>query len=223
MSDCPPDIGLVPLLAANRPGLFQLGADAARLDLAFAPPLDAQSKTKRGRTFSVFDLAQPALAGGAEAERDRTLFKRQSERSAMCGKIHGAYSPEVNMRSSADIHLPLTDGRPWFSDNLNMAAPEKPLWYLQEWFAAHDKIQRTLVTELGWLPAKANKVWHGIQEPKPSEMHEIAAFLHIKPHELMMAPEEAFRIRRLEAALKEVAREEAPAPAEQKKPGREAA
>ncbi|MBD3819386.1 hypothetical protein [Brevundimonas diminuta] len=88
-----------------------------------------------------------------------------------------------------------------------MAAPEKPLWYLQEWFATQDKIQRTLVTELGWLPAKANKIWHGIQEPKPSEMHEIAALLNIRPHELMMPPEEAFRIRRLEAAVREVVSE----------------
>lgn len=88
-----------------------------------------------------------------------------------------------------------------------MAAPEKPLWYLQEWFATQDKIQRTLITELGWLPAKANKVWHGLQEPKPSEMHEIAALLNIRPHELMMHPEEAMRIRRLEAAVREVAKE----------------
>ncbi len=128
----------------------------------------------------------------------------------MCGKIHASYSPEVNIRSSRDIHFWLTDAAQPFSDNLNMAAPEKPLWYLQEWFATQDKIQRTLVTELGWLPAKANKIWHGIQEPKPSEMHEIAALLNIRPHELMMPPEEAFRIRRLEAAVREVALESPP-------------
>jgi len=116
----------------------------------------------------------------------------------------------VNIRSSRDIHFWLTDAAQPFSDNLNMAAPEKPLWYLQEWFATQDKIQRTLVTELGWLPAKANKIWHGIQEPKPSEMHEIAALLNIRPHELMMPPEEAFRIRRLEAAVREVALESPP-------------
>ena len=117
----------------------------------------------------------------------------------------------MNIGSSADIHFWLTDGAARFSDNLNMAAPEKPLWYLQEWFATQDKIQRTLITELGWLPAKANKVWHGLQEPKPSEMHEIAALLNIRPHELMMHPEEAMRIRRLEAAVREVAKEEAAA------------
>lgn len=136
----------------------------------------------------------------------------------MLSECHALYSPQVNIRSSADIHFWLTDGTARFSDNLNMAAPEKPLWYLQEWFATQDKIQRTLITELGWLPAKANKVWHGLQEPKPSEMHEIAALLNIRPHELMMHPDEAMRIRRLEAAVREVAKEEAAAaPAADKK------
>lgn len=129
----------------------------------------------------------------------------------MLSEFHTSYSPEVNIGSSADIHFWFTDGAARFSDNLNMAAPEKPLWYLQEWFATQDKIQRTLITELGWLPAKANKVWHGLQEPKPSEMHEIAALLNIRPHELMMHPEEAMRIRRLEAAVREVVKEEAAA------------
>lgn len=106
-----------------------------------------------------------------------------------------------------------------------MAALEQPLWYLQEWFATQGKIQRSLVTELGWLPAKANKVWHGIQEPKPSEMHEIAAFLNIRPHELMMHPDDAMRIRRLEAAVREVVKDDAasaPVSAEKKPAGRAA-
>lgn len=140
----------------------------------------------------------------------------------MCGKVHATYSPEVNIRSSAHIHLALTDAERPFSDNVNMAAPEKPLWYLQEWFATQDKIQRTLITELGWLPAKANKIWNGIQEPKPSEMHEIAALLNIRPHELMMHPEEAMRIRRLEAVVREVAKPEQPEAEDRSRPLREA-
>lgn len=86
-----------------------------------------------------------------------------------------------------------------------MAAPEKPLWYLQEWFASSGRKQRDLITGLGWLPAKANKVWHGIQEPRTSEVHEIAAFLNIEAHELLMPPEEAMRIRRVQSVLSEVA------------------
>lgn len=212
MSEAPPNMGLVPLSGAlGGSRLFQLGAEASGRDLAVTPSLNAESETKGGRALAVLDFAQPTLAGWAEAERDGALFKRQPEGGAMCGEVHAAYSPEVNIWSSADIHFGLTDAGGQFSDTLNMAAPDKPLWYLREWFATQDKIQRTLITELGWLPAKANKVWHDLQEPKPSEMHEIAALLNIRPHELMMPPEEAFRIRRLEAAVREVAKEEAAA------------
>lgn len=190
---------------------FQFRAEAPGRDLSVAPALNAKSEAKGRRALAVLDFAQPTLTGWAEAERDGALFERQSEGGAMCGEVHAVYSPEVNIWSSADIHFGLTDAGGQFSDTLNMAAPDKPLWYLREWFATQDKIQRTLITELGWLPAKANKVWHDLQEPKPSEMHEIAALLNIRPHELMMPPEEAFRIRRLEAAVREVAKEEAAA------------
>lgn len=205
-------MALVPLSGAfGGSSLFQLVTETARRNAPFAPSLDAEGEAQRSRTLAVLNLAEPALTGRRETESDSALFKRQSEGGAMCGEIHASYSPEVNIRSSAHIHFGVTDAGRQFSDTLNMAAPDKPLWYLQEWFATQDKIQRTLITELGWLPAKANKVWHGLQEPKPSEMHEIAALLNIRPHELMMPPEEAFRIRRLEAAVREVAKEEAAA------------
>lgn len=175
-----------------------------------APRLYPKGEAQGGVTFAVLNFREPPLACRAQPERSGAVFEREAERGSVPCEFHASYSPEVNIRSSRDIHFRLTDASQPFSDNLNMAAPEKPLWYLQEWFATQDKIQRTLVTELGWLPAKANKIWHGIQEPKPSEMHEIAALLNIRPHELMMPPEEAFRIRRLEAAVREVAQESAP-------------
>ena len=127
----------------------------------------------------------------------------------MLSEGHAVYSPQVNIRSSEDFHLGLTDVSSACSHDVNMAAPETPLWYLQEWFAVAGKKQRDLVTGLDWLPAKANKVWHGVQEPKSSEIHEIAAFINIDAHELLMPPEEAMKLRRLKSVLNEVA---APAP-----------
>jgi hypothetical protein len=93
-----------------------------------------------------------------------------------------------------------------------MAAPEKTPWYLHEWFATQGKIQRSLVTELGWLPAKANKIWHGIQVPKVTEAAEIAALLNIEPHELLMPPERAMAFRRLQAAVLSVTPPPTPPP-----------
>ncbi len=94
---------------------------------------------------------------------------------------------------------------------MNMAAPDRPLWYLQEWFATQGRIQRDLITKLDWLPAKANKVWHGVQLAKLDEVAEIADLLNIAPWELLMPPEEAMKIRRLKSVLAEVAQ---PAPAQ---------
>ena len=128
----------------------------------------------------------------------------------MLSQIHATYSPQVNIWSSGDFHLPVTDVERLCSHDVNMAAPERPLWYLQEWFATSGRKQRDLVTGLDWLPAKANKVWHGVQEPRTSEIHEIAAFLNISPHELLMPPEEAMRMRRVQSVLSEVASPGAP-------------
>ena len=93
---------------------------------------------------------------------------------------------------------------------MKMAAPDRPLWYLQEWFATQGRIQRDLITKLDWLPAKANKVWHGVQIAKLDEVADIADLLNIAPWELLMHPEEAMRLRRLRSVLEEVAQ---PAPA----------
>lgn len=118
------------------------------------------------------------------------------------------YSPQVNIRSSAHFHPALTDVLWGFSHDVIMAAPSRPLWYLQEWFATQGLKQRALITRLDWLPAKANKVWHGIQIARLDEVAEIADLLNIAPHELLMHPEDAMAIRRLRTAIAEVTRAE---------------
>lgn len=114
------------------------------------------------------------------------------------------YSPQVNIRSSVHFHPALTDLASRFSHHVTMAAPERPLWYLQEWFATQGLRQRALITKLDWLPAKANKVWHGIQIAKLDEVAEIADLLNITPSELLMPPDEAMALRRLRRAVAEV-------------------
>ncbi|MBX9707900.1 MAG: hypothetical protein K2X61_08220 [Caulobacteraceae bacterium] len=95
-----------------------------------------------------------------------------------------------------------------------MASPDRPFWYLQEWFATQGLKQRALITQLDWLPAKANKVWHGVQLAKLDEIAEIADLLNIAPWELLMPPEEAMRQRRLRSAIAEVVQTEPATPAQ---------
>jgi hypothetical protein len=87
-------------------------------------------------------------------------------------------------------------------------------WYLQDWMNLYGKVQFSLVTELGWQRATANKVWHGQQPYKRDMVNEVAAWLQVKPYELLMHPEDAMAIRRTrEAAALVVANNRPDAPA----------
>lgn len=91
-----------------------------------------------------------------------------------------------------------------------MAAAATHDWYLREWFETLGMIQRDMVTKLDYPPATANALWHGVQRYRRDHVEEISTLLNIKPYELLMHPEHAMRIRRLEAAIAEVV---APVPA----------
>ncbi|HEY1071483.1 MAG TPA: helix-turn-helix transcriptional regulator [Brevundimonas sp.] len=108
------------------------------------------------------------------------------------------------------------------SHHVNMEQPDGPDWYLHEWFATAGLKQHDLVTKLDYPKNTANRLWHGLQPFRRDHIQAISELLNIRPHELLMHPEEAMRIRRLEAAVREVAKEEAvpvvKATAESKKP-----
>lgn len=76
-------------------------------------------------------------------------------------------------------------------------ADEAPNWYLQEWLAHFGKRQAALTNELGWNKSRANFYWHGRQGYRREVVNEIAAWLGIKPYELLMPPSEAIALRRL--------------------------
>ena len=61
----------------------------------------------------------------------------------------------------------------------------------------NERIQSSLVAELGWSKAKANAIFHGTQPYKREVVNEVAAWLNIAPYELLMHPDEAHALRRL--------------------------
>lgn len=72
-------------------------------------------------------------------------------------------------------------------------------WYLRDWMAAQEppKRQADLIRELDWPRAKASEVFNGRQRYNRDMVNQIAAWLHLKPYELMMHPSEAMAIRGL--------------------------
>ncbi len=67
------------------------------------------------------------------------------------------------------------------------------------------KRQADLVKELGWAKGRANKFYHGQHSYRRDIVNELSAWLGIAPYELLMAPDEALRLRRLREAAMEVA------------------
>jgi hypothetical protein len=81
-----------------------------------------------------------------------------------------------------------------------MAAPRLD-WYLSEWLRATGKKQSDIVKDLDWNKAKVSLMVRGLQPYTREEVNELATYLQIDPHELLMHPERAHRIRRLQADM----------------------
>lgn len=95
-------------------------------------------------------------------------------------------------------------------------------WHLRAWLSHFGKNQTSLVTEAGFNKSTANFLWHGRQPYRRDYVNRIAAWLGLRPYELLMHPSEALAIRGYREAARMVIaaedgrpfiRDEAPAPA----------
>lgn len=91
-----------------------------------------------------------------------------------------------------------------------MAGKQDPDWYLAEWFAALnvEHPQAEMIRKLGYSRAKASQVFNGVVRYNRDTVNEISNLLQIRPHELLMAPEEAMALRRQRAAAAEIVKAE---------------
>jgi len=81
-----------------------------------------------------------------------------------------------------------------------MSAPQHD-WYLKEWLKTCEKKQADIVRDLDWNKAKVSLMIRGLQPYTREEVNELATYLNIRPHELLMHPEDAMAARRLHADL----------------------
>lgn len=80
-------------------------------------------------------------------------------------------------------------------------------WFLKEWLLASKKKQKDIVKDLDWNKAKVSLMVNGKQAYTREEVNELATYLEIKPHELLMHPDDAHAIRRLKAEMIRLAHE----------------
>lgn len=78
-----------------------------------------------------------------------------------------------------------------------MAAPMHD-WFLKEWMAPLDKKQADVVNDLDWNPAKISLMLRGKQPYTRDAVNELSAYLNIYPYELLMHPDDAMAIRRMQ-------------------------
>lgn len=87
-------------------------------------------------------------------------------------------------------------------------------WYLKEWLSTLRKKQSHIVRDLDWNKARVSLMVRGEQQYNRDAINELAAYLNIRPHELLMHPDDAMALRRLrEDAIKiaaEAARDDGP-------------
>lgn len=70
-------------------------------------------------------------------------------------------------------------------------------WYLKEWLAALGKKQADIVRDLDWNKARISLMLRGKQPYDRDSLNELAIYLNLLPHELLMHPDDAMALRRL--------------------------
>ena len=78
-------------------------------------------------------------------------------------------------------------------------------WYLKEWLSTLGKKQADIVRDLDWNKARVSLMIRGDQQYNRDAINELAAYLNLKPHELLMHPQDAMALRRFQSTAVEIA------------------
>lgn len=88
-------------------------------------------------------------------------------------------------------------------------------WYLKQWLKTLNRRQADIVRDLGWNKARVSLMLRGEQPYTRDALNELAEYLHLKPYELLMHPEDAMALRRLRSDMIRLANEIEAHPAEE--------
>jgi hypothetical protein len=79
-------------------------------------------------------------------------------------------------------------------------------WYLKEWLATLGKKQADIVRDLDWNKARVSLMLRGKQPYDRDSLNELAVYLHLQPHELLMHPDDAMALRQLKVSAERIVR-----------------
>lgn len=87
---------------------------------------------------------------------------------------------------------------------VGMALPKHD-WFLKEWLATLGKKQSDIVKDMDWNKARVSLMISGKQQYTRDAINELALYLNLKPHELLMHPHDAMSLRKLQSTAIEIA------------------
>lgn len=79
-------------------------------------------------------------------------------------------------------------------------------WFAQQWLKTLEKSQADVCRALGWPKAKASDLISGKQRYNQDAVEDLAAFLNLRPFELLLHPEDAMQLRQLKRSADQIAR-----------------
>jgi hypothetical protein len=82
-------------------------------------------------------------------------------------------------------------------------------WYLRDWAKQLGKRPVDFVNDLDWNKSRVSLLFSGKQPFSRDILNDVAAYLNIKPHELLLHPEDAMALRRLRGAAAVIAADRA--------------
>lgn len=77
-------------------------------------------------------------------------------------------------------------------------------WFLGDWLRMLGKRQADVVRDLDWNKARVSLMVGGTQQYTRDAVNELAAYLNLRPFELLLHPDEAMALRRLQGAAEQI-------------------
>lgn len=96
-----------------------------------------------------------------------------------------------------------------FPHNANMAnrrgiPKQGASWFIREWMDYYGIKQAQMIDKTGWSKASTSQIYNGIQDYSPKIVAEAAAALNLQNYELLMHPDKAMALRRLQASAEQI-------------------
>lgn len=114
----------------------------------------------------------------------------------------------ANVRTSRNDTPAAIDYHPNMPRKRTPQAVIGPDWFINEWMAQFDLKQADMIRKCGWSKARASEIANGQTSYYREIVNTVASVLEIHPFELLMHPDEAFRLRRLRETALAIAAEE---------------